>query len=119
MPHEALGAFTPQERDSLAAAGACGFICHRFYDAAGVAIHPPIEERIIAITREQLRRVPRTVGISGGPQRLAAIRAALTGRWINVLITDRFTAARLLHPNGPPPIPEAQRPSPFPPPQPE
>ncbi len=114
-----LGAFTPQERDSLAAAGACGFICHRFYDAAGVAIHPPIEERIIAITREQLRRVPRTVGISGGPRRLAAIRAALIGHWINVLITDRFTAARLLHPNGPPPTPEAQRPSPLPPPQPE
>ena len=109
-----LGAFTPQERDSLVAAGACGFICHRFYDAAGVAIHPPIEERIIAITREQLRRVPRTVGISGGPRRLAAIRAALTGRWINVLITDRFTAARLLHPDGPPP-PEAPRPSPLPP----
>ena len=36
------------------------------------------------------------VGIAGGRKKVAAIRGALMGRWINVLITDRFTAAQLV-----------------------
>ena len=59
------------------------------------------------MTREQLQRVPRAVGISGSQRRLPAIEAALKGGWINVLITDRFTAARLLQPPRPPPTPAA------------
>ena len=38
----------------------------------------------------------RTVGIAGGERKLAAIRGALEGGWVNVLITDRFTAERLI-----------------------
>jgi DNA-binding transcriptional regulator LsrR (DeoR family) len=45
---------------------------------------------------DQLRRVKRAVGIAGGKQKLSAIRGALRGRLINVLITDHFTAEHLL-----------------------
>ena len=55
-----------------------------------------IDGHITAMTRAQLARVGRVVGITGGPRRTTAIRAALTGRWLNVLITDHFTAQRLL-----------------------
>jgi DNA-binding transcriptional regulator LsrR (DeoR family) len=40
--------------------------------------------------------VRRTVGIAGGERKLGAIRGALEGGWVNVLITDRFTAERLI-----------------------
>jgi DNA-binding transcriptional regulator LsrR (DeoR family) len=90
-----MNTFLPKEREMLAAQGAVGFICHRFFDAHGTSI-TALDERVIAMTRDQLRHVPRTVGISGGPSRLAAIRGALEGGWINVLITDRLTAERLL-----------------------
>jgi DNA-binding transcriptional regulator LsrR (DeoR family) len=36
------------------------------------------------------------VGIAGGGRKLAAIRGALEGKLINTLITDRFTAERLI-----------------------
>ena len=36
------------------------------------------------------------VGIAAGPTKVAAIRAALTGRILNSLITDEATAAALL-----------------------
>lgn len=45
---------------------------------------------------DKLRAVKRTVGVAGGNRKLAAIRGALKGGWINVLITDRFTAASLI-----------------------
>jgi DNA-binding transcriptional regulator LsrR (DeoR family) len=40
--------------------------------------------------------VDRAVGIAGGPEKIPAIRGALQGGWINVLITDRFSAEKLL-----------------------
>ncbi|MBI5959959.1 MAG: hypothetical protein HY866_14565, partial [Chloroflexi bacterium] len=45
----------------------------------------------------QLQGVPRTVGVAGGARKRSAIQGALRGRWINVLITDRFTAETLIH----------------------
>ena len=42
--------------------------------------------------------MPRVVGVAGGKRKVAAIRGALLGRLVNVLITDRFTAERLLDP---------------------
>jgi DNA-binding transcriptional regulator LsrR (DeoR family) len=55
---------------------------------------------VIAVTLAQLRCVPRSVGIAGGASKLQAIRGALAGGWINVLITDRFTAERLVATHG-------------------
>jgi DNA-binding transcriptional regulator LsrR (DeoR family) len=40
------------------------------------------------------------VGIAGGVRKADAIRGALEGNWINILITDRFTAERLIEPAG-------------------
>jgi DNA-binding transcriptional regulator LsrR (DeoR family) len=45
---------------------------------------------------EQLGKIDRTIGIAGGNRKVAAIRGAMAGNWINILITDCFTAQRLL-----------------------
>jgi DNA-binding transcriptional regulator LsrR (DeoR family) len=34
--------------------------------------------------------------VAGGARKFAAIRGAVRGGWINILITDRATAVRLL-----------------------
>jgi DNA-binding transcriptional regulator LsrR (DeoR family) len=88
--------FSTRELESLAARGAVGDICLRFFDADGAPVVGPLNERVIAIELEELRRVPRIVGVAGGKRKTAAIRGALQGRWINVLITDRATAERLV-----------------------
>ncbi len=87
---------TRGELDGLLRKGAVGDIALRYYDANGECIESDINERIIGMTLEQIKQVPRIVGVSGGPDKLAAIRAALRGRLINVLITDSVTAERLL-----------------------
>jgi len=51
---------------------------------------------VIAVSLEQLARVDRLIGVAGGPRKYEAIRAALRGRLVNVLITDHVTAERLL-----------------------
>ena len=48
------------------------------------------------MTLEQLRKSKKTIGIAGGRRKYEAILGALRGRWVNVLITDRGTAERLV-----------------------
>jgi DNA-binding transcriptional regulator LsrR (DeoR family) len=50
---------------------------------------------------EQLKGVPRSIGIAGGARKLRAIQGALAGRWVNILITDSATARALLGPTHP------------------
>lgn len=88
--------FSEDEIRSLEQLGAVGDVCLRFFTADGQPVRSDFDERVISATLEQLRRVPRSVGIAGGPAKLEAIRGALAGGWVNVLITDQFTAGRLV-----------------------
>jgi DNA-binding transcriptional regulator LsrR (DeoR family) len=88
--------FSSEELDQLRAQGAVGDICVRFFDQSGRPVWTPLNERVIGMTLEQLQRVKRSVGIAGGRRKLEAIRGALLGGWINILITDRFTAEKLI-----------------------
>lgn len=88
--------FAEPDRDRLQRAGAVGDICFRFYDAAGVAIESDFNDRVIGISPDALRAVPRRVAVAGGTRKLAAIRGALLGGWVNVLVTDVRTARDLL-----------------------
>ncbi len=88
--------FSPKELDQLLAQGAVGDICLRFFDESGQPVVTPLNERVVGLHLEQLRNVSRAVGIAGGERKVAAIRGALGGGWINVLITDRYTAENLL-----------------------
>lgn len=94
--------FNADELALLRARGAVGDICLRFFDQAGAAVLTPLNERVIGMGLEQLQRVPRSVGIAGGRRKLQAIRGALSGRWINVLIIDRWTATALVEEARPP-----------------
>ena len=88
--------FSNQELELLRSHGAVGDISLRFFDAKGEPVVTPLNDRVIAIELEDLKRANRVVGIAGGRRKTAAIRGALLGRWINVFITDRATAERLL-----------------------
>jgi DNA-binding transcriptional regulator LsrR (DeoR family) len=93
---ESGNAFASDERELLLGAGAVGDICHRVFRADGSVVRGEVDARIIAIPVEDLRRVPRRVGVAGGPRKLAAIRGAMAGGWVNALVTDLATAERLL-----------------------
>ncbi|WP_437757434.1 sugar-binding transcriptional regulator [Sorangium sp. So ce1389] len=88
--------FTADELAMLHERGAVGDICLRFYDVNGEPVLTPLSDRVISVQLEQLKRARRSVGIAGGARKINAIRGAINGRWINVLITDHMTALRLM-----------------------
>ena len=93
---ESGNAFATSEREALIGAGAVGDICHRVFRADGSVVRGELDDRIIAIPVDDLLRVPRRVGVAGGPRKLAAIRGAMTGGWVTALVTDLSTAQQLL-----------------------
>jgi DNA-binding transcriptional regulator LsrR (DeoR family) len=93
---ESGNVFAEDELSELGVLGAVGDICLRFFDRAGQPVASPFNERVVGMSLDQIRHVPRSVGIAGGASKLDAIHAALEGRLVNVLITDRFTAERLV-----------------------
>ena len=80
----------------LDAQGAVGDVCLRFFDADGDPVVTELDERIVGIGREELRRVPRVIGVAGTARKHAAVLGAVHGRWVDVLITDLSTARYLL-----------------------
>jgi DNA-binding transcriptional regulator LsrR (DeoR family) len=88
--------FSAQEIKLLAGKGAVGDICLRFFDAAGRPVITELNDRVISMDLDQLRAVRRVVAVAGGKRKTNAIRGALAGKLVNVLITDLATADRLL-----------------------
>lgn len=93
---ESGNAFSAQERRELMEDGAVGDICHRIFREDGSPVLGALDDRIIAIPADELRRVPRRVGVAGGVRKLDAIHGALAGAWVNALVTDVRTAEQLL-----------------------
>ncbi len=88
--------FSDEELETLSEKGAVGDICLRFFDESGKPVVSGFDQRIIGMTLEELKNVRRTVGIAGGKRKHAAIKGALEGNWVNVLITDKSSAEYLL-----------------------
>jgi DNA-binding transcriptional regulator LsrR (DeoR family) len=95
------GILTESDLHELTELGAVGDIALRFFDAHGVSIDHPIHQRVLGLDLEQIKAIPRVVGVAGGADKLAVIRAAAIGGLVNVLITDDGTARRLLAERSP------------------
>lgn len=92
----ALGHISEDEMLVIKELGAAGEICYRFFDAQGTPCNSPLDNRIVGISLDELRRIPVKIGLAGGENKVEAIIGALRGGYINVLITDEITARDLL-----------------------
>ena len=88
--------YSERELRALGERGAVGDVCLRFFDADGKPVSTDVDKRVIGVTLQQLTSADRSVGVAGGERKYDAIRGAVRGGWINVLITDVATAERLL-----------------------
>ena len=75
---------------------AVGDIVSQFVDEQGQLVDPALTARTVALPIEQLKEKRQAVLIAGGMAKLPAIRAALTGRYANVLVTDTNVALHLI-----------------------
>lgn len=85
-----------EDMESLRRLGAVGDVAMRFFDIDGGLVEAELNDRVVGIGVDELRRIPRRVGIAGGDRKFDAIRGAVRGGWIDVLITDLRTAQRLV-----------------------
>ena len=91
----ARGALSPRDMDELAARGAVGEMCGRFYDKNGRECDSAWRDRVVSIGLEQLRRIPQVIGIVGGGDRSAAIAAAARGNLLKALVADENSSQGL------------------------
>ncbi|OUS88543.1 sugar-binding transcriptional regulator [Rhodococcus sp. NCIMB 12038] len=93
---ESGNAIAEFDQEMLRTAGAVGDVCLRFFDEAGTLVETALNDRVMGIEPDQLRVIPRRIGVAGGLRKLAALRGALLGGWINVLVTDTVAATELV-----------------------
>lgn len=84
----------------LAMKGAVGDILTHFIDKNGNKVQTSFDDRLVSTSLETLKSLQNVVGISGGPEKIEAIRAALRGQYLNMLITDEETAEELVKEDG-------------------
>ncbi|WP_225848672.1 sugar-binding transcriptional regulator [Streptomyces sp. HPF1205] len=89
-------AIAPEDQRQLETLGAVGDVCTRYFDAEGRPVKADFDDHIIGISPEQLRAVERRIGVAGGQSKIAAIRGAALGGWINILVTDVEVARALV-----------------------
>ncbi|TCJ18898.1 sugar-binding transcriptional regulator [Rubrobacter taiwanensis] len=90
------GYFTPEEFLRLRNRGAVGDVCCHFLNACGEPCLPDLSARIIGVTPEQLREIPRTIGIATGPEKAPGVAAVLRSGCVDTLVCDRRLAEELL-----------------------
>jgi DNA-binding transcriptional regulator LsrR (DeoR family) len=87
---------TWQELATLKKLGAVGDINLRYFDDRGHKVSSDLDDRVIGLTLEEIRKINLVVGVAGGAEKFGAIRAALRGKLVDVLVTDHTTAQHLL-----------------------
>lgn len=73
-----------------------GDICSHFFDENGGICNEEIANRTIAISLDALKEKEKSILVAGGENKVKGIKGALKGKIANVLITDQYTAKRLL-----------------------
>ena len=88
------------DQRNLNKARAVGGVCLHYFDSNGFPVSSGHEDRLLGISAATLKKVSRRIAIAGGMRKLPAIRAALLGGWVNVLVTDSQIAAALMKDQG-------------------
>ncbi len=103
----AVGSWDPpnsQLRDSMSATDRASLelfhvraeVCATLLDDDGNPVAPAMAERSIAVSTEQLSRVPEVIAVAGGRTKVAAVRAVLRAGFVTSLVTDATVASALV-----------------------
>src|SRR5699024_9984135 len=88
------------DRAAMEAHAVAGECSGRLFDADGLELHAPLEERVVAVTLDQLRRTPTVIACGFGRATAAAARASVRGGFVGVLVLDTECARALAELTG-------------------
>ena len=67
-------------------------VCSHYFAADGEVLGEEHDARLIAASRDEFKRIPLTIGVAGGPEKVAGIVGAARAGLVNALVTDEETA---------------------------
>lgn len=97
------GVLGPEDISALKSAGAIGEILGRFYDREGRECPTAYRDRVVSLGLEDLKGIPKRIGVVAGSDRTAAVLAAIRGGLLNALVLDEGGAHALLTDSSPTP----------------
>lgn len=89
------GYYTDETIQKMKEEGLVGDICVQVFDTNGRTNHE-FNENIFGYRIENLRKVDKRIGVSGGFEKVDVLHGAISGGFINILITDYATAKSIL-----------------------
>ena len=90
------GVLTIDDLDDLRDRGAVGDALGYYYDIDGNHVESRTDPNLIGIGLDDLRHVPWSVLVAGGPAKVTPIVGGLRGGYFNTLVTDDETAQTLI-----------------------
>lgn len=87
---------TENDLEVLKRKGAVGDMNLRFFDKDGRIVQSKFDQRVIGLTLDEIQKIERVVGVAGGAAKVSAVRGALAGHLVDVLVTDQITAQKVL-----------------------
>jgi len=88
--------FDEKDLEKLKSCKAIGDVSSHFFNIDGRICETDLEKRMIAISTEDLLRIPYSIGIAGGAAKAESILGSIRGKYINILVTDSKAATKIL-----------------------
>ena len=90
------GLLTEEDIEGFAAIGAVGDMLGEWFASDGRVVHGATSDRRVGISLAELSTRPNVIGVAGGAEKVPAIRGALAGGYLDLLVTDEEAADGLL-----------------------
>src|SRR5690606_19756459 len=94
------GFLKEKDREALVERGAVGDLLFHFFDKDGVLVDHPVNQLVMSVEVDRLRKAPVRILTSGGEDKTEALLGAMTLIAPTVLITDERSAHRMLKARG-------------------
>jgi deoxyribonucleoside regulator len=90
------GLITDTDINFLEESHAVGDVINHFLNIEGKICYKDLEDRLIAIPAQDLKKVPYRIAVAGGSFKSEIILGAIRGKYLNILITDQTAAEKIL-----------------------
>lgn len=76
--------------------GAAGDLCANYFNIHGQPCITQLNNRLVSVDLKDFPKMKKVVALGGGPNKWDAVLGALRGGYLDILITDKFTAKSVI-----------------------
>jgi DNA-binding transcriptional regulator LsrR (DeoR family) len=91
-----MGCFSTLEMARMRKAGAVGDMLGFFFDVRGAPVEGSVQDRVVALSADDLRTIPRVIAVTSEPDKALALLGALHTGIPDIVITTVGTAEQVL-----------------------